>query len=1016
MIRRPLAIGAFFRCFIFGAAIAATAAGREAFPIHGQPFIRSYSLGDIGNVPRGSRLSFDRFGRVTAIHEAVYSVLNDNVWLNLAEPGSRDSIPMTNVVQAADGQAYYGARSSWGLTRTGDDGLIHPVPLVPSRCPAWISTAVFATLVPTKGGIYFVSWNGIVYRDFARAENDFYEVPGLSCAFNVGSRLYVSAFGSPLRFIDLDQHRLVSAGGDETNSGTVEVATPLDDTHSLLSYGDGRLMVFDGRRLSPWIVAERSPIKGRISVLQHLVDGRIAMGVIGHGLLVFSPRGELVLALTMVRYSNISALANREPGVLWVGTEDSIDKVVYGNSLSTFGEALGLPVGWPIIARWRGRVYIASGGKLYQSIPVEPGEPTRFELCPNQPPRGTFALAAWGEHMIVGNGAMADEVMADGSFRPIPTIRDLVHLVMIDETHCFAIGRSEIALLEWRGGQWVEPFSRIAGVRNPAVVHRVGRSVWIEMGGDGVARLWVHDGLHLDVVPNHTWTKASWVNIGAIGDIVVLSSLREEPRRYFSEKSGTWVAAPYFEQLLNRSPYWIARVEQDDAGVIWATHNEGIVRFARQGTGYDMDATSFDLVNDLYPIVRVLPDGDVWIYAERSLYHIEREWQTTAPRQPPRPVLVSLDDVQRNRDLLAAGGLPAGALRLPYSSNSLSFRFYSGGDTWRRVPTYEYRLAAEEPWTPFDGSLLSLRTLREGNYRLEVRIPSDHGGDGWPISIDFQISPPWTRSWIAYTLLGLGAILVLAGAICWSTYLTRKRNRLLERMVQDTMAKLNDETRNTATLAERNRLANEIHDSVQQGLTGAILQLDTTLKLPVVTGDMRSRLSVVRNMVSYARQEVQHAVWDMESPLLEGCDLAEALRNLTAFANSGDAEVHVTVTGEVMPLRRDISHNLLRIAQEATTNAFRHARARRISIQLEYSAAPKKVGLEIVDDGIGFRVDDVLHKQTGHLGLRGIRTRAKKIQADLIINSVPQHGTSIRVEVPMAATEPELSNATIYRK
>ena len=80
----------------------------------GVPFTRSYSHADIGNVPRGSRLGFDRFGRVAVIHDAIYSVLNDSVWLNLAEPGGRGRVSMANVVQAGDGRSYYGARSEWG--------------------------------------------------------------------------------------------------------------------------------------------------------------------------------------------------------------------------------------------------------------------------------------------------------------------------------------------------------------------------------------------------------------------------------------------------------------------------------------------------------------------------------------------------------------------------------------------------------------------------------------------------------------------------------------------------------------------------------------------------------------------------------------------------------------------------------------------------------------------------------------------------------------------------------------
>jgi signal transduction histidine kinase len=226
------------------------------------------------------------------------------------------------------------------------------------------------------------------------------------------------------------------------------------------------------------------------------------------------------------------------------------------------------------------------------------------------------------------------------------------------------------------------------------------------------------------------------------------------------------------------------------------------------------------------------------------------------------------------------------------------------------------------------------------------------------------------------------------------------------------MRKLNDETRVSATLAERDRLAVEIHDTVQQGLSGAILQLDTTLKLPAATGDLRSRLNVVRNMVSYARQEVQHAVWDMDSPLLADNDLAEALRKLTTYADSSTVVPLVTVSGNSVPLSRFTTHHLLRIAQEATTNAVRHAHPTRIDMELEYG--PESVVLTIKDDGIGFNPDDMLN-MGGHFGLRGIRGRATKLGGEFTILSAPERGTSIRVEVPLTQENPIARHAEALR-
>lgn len=975
--------------------------------VRGMPFTRAYSLEEIGPVPRGSRLSFDRFGRLAVIHDAIYTVLNDGAWLNLAEPGGPGRRSMSNVISTPYGDTYYGGRGTWGRVEARTDGRLHPVPLVPADPPAWIATAAFNDLLLTRDGIYFVSWNGVVFESFQGRASLQIEVPKLSRVFRIGDRVYVSAFESRLHYIDLASGALKLAPPGDLDNYVVEFATPLDQTRSLVAFSGGRLAVFDGQRLTPWLPAGEEVLRGSISVLQQLVDGRIAIGVVGEGLMLYSSDGALLMALTTPTFRNITGLANREPGVLWVETEDAIEKVLYGSPLSAFGQRLGLPIAWPIVGTWKGGIVVASGGKLYRAIAGDRSGQTHFEPWENQPTGGAWSLAATGETLLVGSASGLFSAEKDGAFTALRPVGDLAFLVMIDGTRCFAIGREEIALLEYWDGQWGESVPRIAGPRNPFVVHRVEDSVWIEMGGDGVARLWLNEGrLQLDVTKNESWTKGSWVNVGSVDGIVVLSSMREEPRRFFDQHTGEICSAPWLEELLNRSPFWIARMTKDSHGVIWATHNDGLVRFEPNGAhAYNMDIASFDLVNDRYPVVRLLPGNDVWVAAERALYHVEKDW-ISGPSSRTAPVLVALTDLQNHRELLADPAFATGPRRLSYSQNNLSFRIFSGTDAWRRPPVYQYRLGETEPWNQLDGSVISFRGLHEGNYRLHVRNVSVSPEAEVAATLEFEIAPPWNRSWPAYLLFGAVALALFLGATRWWSYLERRRNRMLERLVDErtsqlasAMTKLGEETRKAATLAERDRLANEIHDTVQQGLTGAMLQIETTLRLPVVDPAIRARLQVMRKMVAYARQEVQNAVWEMESPLLQGTELASALRNLTAFVDSKDVAVEVTVAGEAVPLDRTINHNLLRVAQEATTNALRHAQSRHIAIRLTYEA--ERVELEIADDGVGFRSEDVLKERSGHLGLRGIRSRARKLRGTVTINSAPGRGTSIRVVAPL---------------
>jgi len=982
------------------------AASWAAERLHGLPFSRTYSLDDIGYVPRGSRLNFDRFGRIAVIHDGVYAVLNDTSWINQASPDESSRLPMTDVVHAADGQSYYVGRASWGRAEFGSDGALHAKPLGPAEAPAWTRSTLFEDVIVTTDGVYFSGGNGFAFWNFATQRDELYEVPGLSRSFAIGSRVFVSSPGHPLRYFDVPAHALHdNPTATPLDHVLIDRVAALDDGRVLLSLFDGQMFVFDGREATPWAGLSEVHPKGRISALCRLADGNIALGASGQGVFVLSPSGALVTSFTTPQFMRVSSIASRENGVLWVLTEDSIEKILYRGGLSSFSQRQGVTLFFPSVARCGERTFVASARTLFEAIAGGRGESARFERVEPQPPGGTISLTAAGGHLLVGNGEEVYAFTAAGGWERICRLHGLSQLAFLNEKQCYAIGSSEIALLEWDGQRWIEPVPRVAGLAHTFDVHPTRHGVWVEMSGDGVAR--IHrkgDRLETMVLRNEGWTKALWVNIGVVGDTVVLSPIGE-PRRFFDEATESWCQRPQLAQLLDSSKRWLSRVWQDDTGTLWAAHRDGLVRFTPAGDGYRVDRSSFDLINDRYPEVRILPGNDIWVTASRSLHHVE---EVTAPLAEAQtaPLLVSLKDTRSDIELLASRPQPR-SLRLSHRQNSLTFSVFSGGYAWRRPPAYEFRLNPGDPWTMVGaGYLFPLPSLGDGQYTLQVRAAGGGLAPSPAATLAFEILPPWHRTWPAYIAYAALFVLGVFGLTRWSSHLARRRNRVLESVVRDrtqeleaTMRKLNEETRISATLAERDRLAGEIHDSVQQGLSGAIMQLDTTLKTASVPNQLHSRLATVRNMISYARQEVQHTVWGMTSPLLEGNDLGEALRKITTFTASSTLIPTVAVTGVPRELPRRITHHLLRVAQEATTNALRHAGAQRVDIRLEYRG--DSVALTVEDDGVGFDPQAALNSE-GHFGLTGMRGRARTIDGELTVRSGHDAGTTIQIVVPFS--------------
>src|SRR6185437_5724265 len=164
----------------------------------------------------------------------------------------------------------------------------------------------------------------------------------------------------------------------------------------------------------------------------------------------------------------------------------------------------------------------------------------------------------------------------------------------------------------------------------------------------------------------------------------------------------------------------------------------------------------------------------------------------------------------------------------------------------------------------------------------------------------------------------------------------------------------------------------------------------------------RHYLEMARNMVRFSRAEVRHSLWNLESELLSNGNLGAALTEIARQMSSGNRfQIAIQVLGPAIQLPPATEHHLLRICQEALNNALKHANARNIQITLKYSE--KFVQLTVADDGCGFAPDQVMTGRGMHLGLRNLRSRARKIKGRLEVVSQPSQGTSIDVTVPIGA-------------
>jgi signal transduction histidine kinase len=213
------------------------------------------------------------------------------------------------------------------------------------------------------------------------------------------------------------------------------------------------------------------------------------------------------------------------------------------------------------------------------------------------------------------------------------------------------------------------------------------------------------------------------------------------------------------------------------------------------------------------------------------------------------------------------------------------------------------------------------------------------------------------------------------------------------------MTDLSGRARQAAVLEERNRIAREIHDTLAQGLTGVIVNLEASSR------------ALKRQEPALAAEHIEHARELAQDGLAEARNSVRALRPNTPhptclvsqleylvrmLKESGGVQARFAVVGQKRPVPEAQLTEILRIAQESSTNVLRHAKAESMLIRLSFEESC--IGLTISDDGVGF-VPNPAHEG---FGLVGMQERAQRIGGQLAIHSVPGTGTRISLSVRYA--------------
>jgi signal transduction histidine kinase len=213
-------------------------------------------------------------------------------------------------------------------------------------------------------------------------------------------------------------------------------------------------------------------------------------------------------------------------------------------------------------------------------------------------------------------------------------------------------------------------------------------------------------------------------------------------------------------------------------------------------------------------------------------------------------------------------------------------------------------------------------------------------------------------------------------------------------------AQLLTQARQAGVLDERQRMAREIHDTLAQGLTGIITQLEAAQQAKDRPQDWQYHLNNAARLARDSLSEARKSVQALRPQPLESAGLPEALAEVAhEWSALNGVPVEFTTTGAPLPLHPEVEVTLLRTAQEALANVAKHAKASRVGLTLSYMG--DVVTLDVRDDGLGFEV--TANRVTGAtgFGLTAMKQRISRVAGTLVVESELGNGTAVSARVPV---------------
>ena len=431
-------------------------------------------------------------------------------------------------------------------------------------------------------------------------------------------------------------------------------------------------------------------------------------------------------------------------------------------------------------------------------------------------------------------------------------------------------------------------------------------------------------------------------------------------------------------------------IAEDGHGWLWVSTTKHVLRVRRDrlegGAPGAADVREFGPADGLRGVEGVrrhrslVADaaGRIWLSTTRGLSVVN----PARVASESAPAIVHVEAVTADGN----GVDVRGAVRVPGDTRRITFSFVGLSLNVPERVRYRYRLDGfDADWSEPAAAREAVYTnLGPGSYRFRVVASNGEGlWNGREAAVAVEIKPTVLQTWWFRLACVVGVALSI-----FAFY--RARVRRLTRLIS---------VRSEERLAERTRIAQDLHDTLLQGVLSASMQLHVAADQLPDTSPAKPLVGRVLEVMARVIEEGRAAVQGLRSPAADSGDIAEALSAVRhEFDSRGAADYRVNVKGEPRPLQPPVRDGAYRVGREALLNAFRHARARNVEVEIEYGA--KGLRLIVRDDGEGIDAQVLSSGRAGHWGLSGMRERARDFGAEFEVRSRSGEGTEVRLYVP----------------